>query len=93
MTPGFTGADVANVCNEAALIAARYLAKDVKVTHFEQAIERVIAGKYIEQGDWSGNLTRGQWYNDEVTVIGGGGGGQLILRPVMSIQWRRGVNQ
>lgn len=44
MTPGFTGADVANVCNEAALIAARYLAKDVQTTHFEQAIERVIAG-------------------------------------------------
>ena len=45
MTPGFTGADVANVCNEAALIAARYLAKDVQTTHFEQAIERVVAGK------------------------------------------------
>ena len=43
-TPGFTGADVANVCNEAALIAARYLATDVKFAHFEQAIERVIAG-------------------------------------------------
>ena len=46
-TPGFTGADVANVCNEAALIAARYLATDVKLTHFEQAIERVIAGETI----------------------------------------------
>lgn len=44
-TPGFTGADVANVCNEAALIAARYLATDVQLTHFEQAIERVIAGE------------------------------------------------
>uniref|UniRef100_A0A1X7TE87 AAA+ ATPase domain-containing protein n=2 Tax=Amphimedon queenslandica TaxID=400682 RepID=A0A1X7TE87_AMPQE len=43
-TPGFTGADVANVCNEAALIAARYLATDVLMTHFEQAIERVIGG-------------------------------------------------
>lgn len=43
-TPGFTGADVANVCNEAALIAARYLAKHVQLEHFEQAIERVIAG-------------------------------------------------
>ena len=46
-TPGFTGADVANVCNEAALIAARYLAPDVKMEHFEAAIERVIAGTYI----------------------------------------------
>ena len=44
LTPGFTGADVANVCNEAALIAARYSAKEVAFTHFEQAIERVVAG-------------------------------------------------
>ena len=43
-TPGFTGADVANVCNEAALIAARFLAKEVESHHFEQAIERVIGG-------------------------------------------------
>lgn len=43
-TPGFTGADVANVCNEAALIAARFLAEEVKLDHFEQAIERVIGG-------------------------------------------------
>ena len=43
-TPGFTGADVANVCNEAALIAARYLATEVLMTHFDQAIERVIGG-------------------------------------------------
>jgi AFG3 family protein len=43
-TPGFTGADIANVCNEAALIAARYLASDVKLEHFEAAIERVVAG-------------------------------------------------
>ena len=46
-TPGFTGADVANVCNEAALIAARHLASDVKMEHFEAAIERVVAGTYI----------------------------------------------
>ncbi len=44
LTPGFTGADVANVCNEAALIAARFLAKEVEQRHFEQAIERVIGG-------------------------------------------------
>lgn len=43
-TPGFTGADIANVCNEAALIAARYLKKSVSEKHFEQAIERVIGG-------------------------------------------------
>uniref|UniRef100_A0A4W5NFA6 AAA+ ATPase domain-containing protein n=1 Tax=Hucho hucho TaxID=62062 RepID=A0A4W5NFA6_9TELE len=44
LTPGFTGADIANVCNEAALIAARYLNKSINVKHFEQAIERVIGG-------------------------------------------------
>ncbi|KAJ1813491.1 AAA ATPase afg3, partial [Coemansia sp. RSA 2598] len=44
MTPGFSGADIANVCNEAALIAARAGSSNVQHTHFEQAIERVIAG-------------------------------------------------
>lgn len=44
LTPGFTGADIANVCNEAALIAARHLMPKVELTHFEQAIERVIGG-------------------------------------------------
>ncbi|MEE6500298.1 hypothetical protein FKM82_003728 [Ascaphus truei] len=44
LTPGFTGADIANVCNEAALIAARYLQPHVEEKHFEQAIERVIGG-------------------------------------------------
>ncbi|KAJ1566331.1 AAA ATPase afg3 [Cladochytrium tenue] len=44
LTPGFAGADVANVCNEAALIAARANASEVAEKHFEAAIERVIAG-------------------------------------------------
>ncbi|KAK3570964.1 hypothetical protein QTP86_031233 [Hemibagrus guttatus] len=44
LTPGFTGADIANVCNEAALIAARHLSPAVTSTHFEQAVERVIGG-------------------------------------------------
>ncbi|CAM5151552.1 unnamed protein product [Eretmochelys imbricata] len=43
-TPGFTGADISNVCNEAALIAARHLNPSVAEKHFEQAIERVIGG-------------------------------------------------
>lgn len=43
-TPGFTGADIANVCNEAALIAARTLQDDITIDNFEAAIERVIAG-------------------------------------------------
>merc|ERR1711973_779198 len=44
LTPGFTGADIANVCNEAALIAARDLNEYILLHHFEQAIERVVAG-------------------------------------------------
>ena len=39
-----SGADIGNVCNEAALIAARHHKQAVNKTHFSQAIERVIAG-------------------------------------------------
>lgn len=44
LTPGFTGADIANCCNEGALIAARAQSTSVTLQHFEQAIERVTAG-------------------------------------------------
>lgn len=44
LTPGFSGADIANVCNEAALIGARFNAEAVTLRHFELAIERVIGG-------------------------------------------------
>lgn len=44
LTPGFSGADIANCVNEAALIAARTSAKSVAMVHFEQAIERVVGG-------------------------------------------------
>ena len=44
LTPGFTGADIANICNEAALIAARDSNETIQLKNFEQAIERVIAG-------------------------------------------------
>ncbi|XP_014235285.1 AFG3-like protein 2 isoform X1 [Trichogramma pretiosum] len=44
LTPGFTGADIANVCNEAALIAARDKKDNIDLKNFEQAIERVVAG-------------------------------------------------
>ncbi|OWY21130.1 ATP-dependent metallopeptidase FtsH/Yme1/Tma family protein [Sphingobacteriales bacterium UPWRP_1] len=43
-TPGFAGADIANVCNEAALIAARYNKKAVDMQDFQNAIDRVIGG-------------------------------------------------
>ena len=44
LTPGFSGADIANCVNEAALIAARTSATTVEMKHFESAIERVIGG-------------------------------------------------
>ena len=44
LCPGFSGADIANVVNEAALIAARDQASSVTMVHFEKAIERVIGG-------------------------------------------------
>ena len=42
-----SGADVANVCNEAALIAARHTSSFIEMKHFEQAIERVIGGNFL----------------------------------------------
>jgi cell division protease FtsH len=43
-TPGFAGAEIANVCNEAALIAARRDKKAVDMQDFQDAIDRVIGG-------------------------------------------------
>ena len=43
-TPGFAGADIANVCNEAALIAARKEKQAVDMSDFQDAIDRVIGG-------------------------------------------------
>lgn len=43
-TPGFVGADIANICNEAALIAARKEKSDVEFEDFNDAIDRVIGG-------------------------------------------------
>jgi cell division protease FtsH len=43
-TPGFSGADIANVCNEAALIAARKNKKDIDKQDFLDAIDRIIGG-------------------------------------------------
>lgn len=43
-TPGFAGADIANVCNEAALIAARSNKEAVEAEDFEASIDRVIGG-------------------------------------------------
>jgi len=44
LTPGFSGADIMNICNEGAIIAARRNGEEVTIRDFEQATERVIAG-------------------------------------------------
>ena len=54
LTPGFSGAELANVCNEAALIAARRNASTVDSSCFDAAIDRVLAGmekKGLVHGD------------------------------------------
>ncbi len=43
-TPGFSGADIANICNEAALIAARYDKKMIEKQDFLDAVDRIIGG-------------------------------------------------
>ncbi len=43
-TPGFVGADLKNLCNEAALLAARENKSIIEMSDFEEAIDRVIAG-------------------------------------------------
>ena len=43
-TPGFSGADIANICNEAALIAARNQKEMIGMEDFTEAIDRIIAG-------------------------------------------------
>jgi len=44
LTPGFSGAEISNVCNEGAIIAARTDLESVGIKEFEKAIERVIGG-------------------------------------------------
>jgi len=43
-TPGFSGADIANICNEAALIAARKKKKSVEKQDFLDAVDRIVGG-------------------------------------------------
>jgi AFG3 family protein len=44
LTPGFAGADIANICNEAAITAARRAADSIELCDFEVAVDRVIGG-------------------------------------------------
>ena len=44
LTPGFAGADIANICNEAAIVAARRKGETVTLDDFEKATDRIIGG-------------------------------------------------
>ena len=44
LTPGFAGADIANICNEAAIVAARRRADFIDMVDFDKAVDRVIGG-------------------------------------------------
>jgi len=44
LTPGFAGADIANLCNEAAIVAARRKGENVTFPDFEKATDRIIGG-------------------------------------------------
>mmetsp|Transcript_39746 Transcript_39746/g.105251 ORF Transcript_39746/g.105251 Transcript_39746/m.105251 type:complete len:706 (-) Transcript_39746:478-2595(-) len=50
LTPGFAGSDIANICNEAAISAARRSAEAVEMPDFERATDRVIAGLPKQNG-------------------------------------------
>ena len=71
-TPGFSGADIANVCNEAALIAARHNSKDVSKQDFLDAVDRIVGG--LEKKTKVTIVPRGQalgaaWYLPEERPI------------------------
>jgi cell division protease FtsH len=58
-TPGFTGADLANLVNEAALLAARHDKNQVDMSEMEEAIDRVIAGLPRGRARHSGSAPSG----------------------------------
>ena len=64
-TPGFSGADIANVCNEAALIAARHNSPAVTKQNFLDAVDRIIGGSIVPRGQALGAA----WYLPEERVL------------------------
>lgn len=70
-TSGFTGAEIANVCNEAALIAARHSCNSVRWPHFEQAVGRVIAGMEKKTNVLSADEKRTVAYHEAGHTIAG----------------------
>ncbi|MCA1727090.1 MAG: AAA family ATPase [Actinobacteria bacterium] len=75
-TPGFTGADLANVVNEAALLAARREKNSVTISELEEAIDRVVAGlerksRVLSDKEDRYLLTEPE-LNDRLTILLGG---------------------
>ncbi|XP_062084991.1 ATP-dependent zinc metalloprotease FTSH 10, mitochondrial-like [Humulus lupulus] len=71
LTPGFAGADIANVCNEAALIAARNESAQVTMDHFESAIDRIIGGLEKKNKVISKNERRTVAYHESGHAVAG----------------------
>lgn len=71
LTTGFTGADIANICNEAALLAARNLCETIELKHFEQAIDRNIAGIEKKTNIMSPNEKRIVAYHEAGHTVAG----------------------
>ena len=59
-TPGFSGADIANVCNEAALIAARKNKTVVEKQDFLDAVDRIVGGLERKTKDHNHQLRKRQ---------------------------------
>ena len=59
-TAGLTGADLANLCNEAAILAGRGDRDFITQADFENAFERVVAGTAVAQGDHRPREARGR---------------------------------
>lgn len=69
MTPGLVGADLANIINEAALLAARENKDAVNMEHFEEAIERQLAGLKKKNRVIKGNEKRRVAYHESGHAI------------------------
>lgn len=63
-TPGFSGADIANVCNEAALIAARHDKKSVDKQDFMDAVDRIVGGLERKNKIMTAEEKRGVAYHE-----------------------------
>lgn len=63
------GADIANICNEAALHAAREGYKSIDTFNFEYAVERVIAGRIMQTLQCTVNVSARYVFNTYVTCV------------------------